>query len=199
MKSNKGITLAALVITIIVTLILATTATYIGYDAIQMSAEQRFLNMLKQVNEAVNLHSQDYENLELVKLNSEENHEGVFYQYKLETKEDYEKIGLSDIEDIIYVNFNTGQIYSKNGINGKHTLQDFEVEYYKPTQKAISQENNVTFEINLEPLEYSWKYIIDYEQIICNGNPENGNLFYCKYTEDGNNRWKRVPKTRGWL
>lgn len=199
MKSNKGITLAALVITIIVTLILATTATYIGYNAIQTSAEQRFLSVLKQVNEAVNLHSQDYENLKLVKLNPEENHEGVYYQYKLETKEDYEKIGLSDIEDIIYVNFDMGQIYSKNGINGKHTLKNFGVEYYKPTQEVISEENNVTFEINLEPLEYSWKYIIDNEQITCNGNPGNGNLLYSSYSEDGNYNWKRVPKTRGRL
>lgn len=194
MKSNKGITLSALVITIIVTLILATTATYIGYDAIQTSAEQRFLSVLKQVNEAVNLHSQDYESLELVILNPEENYEGVTYKYKLETKEDYEKIGLADIEDIIYVNFDTGQIYSKNGINGKHTLKDFGVEYYKPTKEIISEENNVTFEINLEPLEYSWKYIIDNEQITCNGNPENGNLLYSSYSEDGNYNWKRVPK-----
>ncbi len=194
MKSNKGITLSALVITIIVTLILATTATYVGYDAIQTSAEQRFLNMLKQVNEAVNLHSQDYEDLDLTILNPEETYGNVTYQYKLETKQDYQKIGLSDIDDIIYVNFNIGQIYSKNGINGKHTLQDFGVEYYKPTKEVNSQEDNVTFDIKLEPLKYSWKYIIDNEQITCNGNLENGNLFYCKYSEDGSHNWKRVPK-----
>lgn len=195
MNSNKGITLAALVITIIVILILATTSAYIGYDAIQTSAEQKFLSMLKQVNEAVSLHMQDYENLNLTKLEPEENYDNISYKYKLETKEDYEKIGLADTHDIIYVNFDTGQIYSKKGINEKHTLKDFGVEYYKPTQEITSDENNeISFEIKLNAQQYSWKYIINYETIKCRGNPENGNLLYSEYSEDGKYKWKRVPK-----
>lgn len=196
MKYNKGITLSALVITIIVTLILVTTATYVGYDAIQTSAEQRFLSVLKQVNEAVSLHMQDYNDLNLATLESEEIYDGISYQYKLETKEDYEKIGLADIKDTIYVNFDTGQIYSKNGINGKHTLKDFGVEYYKVIAQSTNEQSDISFEIKLVAQEYSWKYVVDYEQITCNGNPENGNLLYSKYSENENNLWKRVSKTQ---
>ena len=43
-SSNKGITLIVLVITIIVLLIISGTAIYVGYDTIQNTAEQRFLN-----------------------------------------------------------------------------------------------------------------------------------------------------------
>lgn len=195
MKSNKGITLAALVVTIIVTLILAGTATYVGYDAIQTSTEQRFLSQLKEVNEAINLHTEDYIDLGLVQLETEVTFNDNSYNYKLESKEDYDKIGLSNIEDTIYVNFDTGQIYSENGINGKHTLKDFGVEYYKPTQESITEQNNIFFDINLEPQQYSWKYIVNDSSIICDGNVQEGNLFYSEYIDGTNHYWKRVERT----
>ena len=69
--------------------VLQTVKERIKYSNFEPRFLIRFLSVLKQVNEAVNLHSQDYENLKLVKLNPEENHEGVYYQYKLETKEDF--------------------------------------------------------------------------------------------------------------
>lgn len=194
MKSNKGITLAALVITIIVILLLSGTAAYVGYDAIQTSSEQRFLSQLKEVNEAVNLHTEDYKDLGLVQLETDVTFNDNSYNYKLESKEDYEKIGLSNVEDTIYVNFDTGQIYSENGINGKHILKDFGVEYYKPTQENIAEQNDISFDINLEPQQYSWKYIVNDSSIICNGNVQDGNLFYSEYIDGTDHSWKRVER-----
>ena len=193
-SSNKGITLIVLVITIIVLLIISGTAIYVGYDTIQNTAEQRFLNQLKIVNEAVNSHVNDYKNLELTQLENAEQFEGISYSYKLETKEDYEKIGIYDVSDIIYVNFDIGQIYSKNGINGKHTLKDFGFEYYIPTQEENKIQETISFNIELQPQKYSWKYVINDNEINCNGNHADGNLLYAEYSEDGNFEWKRVER-----
>ena len=52
MKNQKGITLIALVITIIILLIIASVATYTGINAIQDSKNQSYMSeveMLKQV------------------------------------------------------------------------------------------------------------------------------------------------------
>ena len=191
MSSNKGITLVVLVITIILLLILSGTATYIGYNTIQNSAEQRFSNQLQEINEAVNMHSEDYEKLEL---NEEEHTEdGITYNYVLSTESDFNKIGLYNITDTVYANFKDGQVYSKEGINGKHTLKDFGIEYYKPTQEE-NISNDISFEVTLEPQEYSWKYVVRPENIKCNGNPLEGNLLYAEYKEDKNYEWKRVEK-----
>ena len=147
MSSNKGITLVVLVVTIILLLILSGTATYVGYDTIQKSAEQRFLNQLQEINEAVNMHSDDYENLNLTVEEHTENN--ITYNYVLSTESDFNKIGLYNITDTIYVNFKDGQVYSQNGINEKHTLKDFGIEYYKPTQEEKGVSNDISFNVTL--------------------------------------------------
>ena len=135
MSSNKGITLVVLVITIILLLILSGTAVYVGNNTMQNAAEQRFLNQLQEINEAVNMHSDDYENLNLTA--EEHTEDNITYNYVLSTETDFNKIGLYNITDTVYANFKDGQVYSKEGINGKHTLKDFGIEYYKPTSATI--------------------------------------------------------------
>lgn len=61
MSSNKGITLVVLVITIILLLILSGTAVYVGNNTMQNAKEDRFAKQLQEINEAVNMHSDDYE------------------------------------------------------------------------------------------------------------------------------------------
>ena len=192
MSSNKGITLVVLVITIILLLILSGTAVYVGNNTMQNAAEQRFLNQLQEINEAVNMHSDDYENLNLTA--EEHTEDNITYNYVLSTERDFNKIGLYNITDTVYANFNDGQVYSKEGINGKHTLKDFGIEYYKPTQEEKDISNDISFEVTLEPQEYSWKYVVRSENIKCNGNPLEGNLLYAEYKEDKNYEWKRVEK-----
>ena len=164
MSSNKGITLVVLVITIILLLILSGTAAYIGYNTMQNAAEQRFSNQLQEINEAVNMHSDDYENLES---NMQKNirKTDITYNYVLSTESDFNKIGLYNITDTVYANFKDGQVYSKEGINGKHTLKDFGIEYYKPTREEENISNDISFEVTLEPQEYSWKYVVRPENI----------------------------------
>ena len=192
MSSNKGITLVVLVITIILLLILSGTAVYVGNNTMQNAAEQRFLNQLQEINEAVNMHSDDYENLNLTA--EEHTEDNITYNYVLSTETDFNKIGLYNITDTVYANFKDGQVYSKEGINGKHTLKDFGIEYYKPTQEEENIINDISFEVTLEPQEYSWKYVVRPENIKCNGNPLEGNLLYAEYKEDKNYEWKRVEK-----
>ena len=85
---------------------------------------RKSLNQLQEINEAVNMHSDDYENLNLT---AEEHTEDTLYLC-LSTKTDFNKIGLYNITDTVYANFKDGQVYSKEGINGKHTLKDFGIE-----------------------------------------------------------------------
>ena len=192
MSSNKGITLVVLVITIILLLILSGTAVYVGNNTMQNAAEQRFSNQLQEINEAVNMHSDDYENLNLTA--EEHTEDNITYNYILSTESDFNKIGLYNITDTVYANFKDGQVYSKEGINGKHTLKDFGIEYYKPIKEEKDVSNDISFEVTLEPQEYSWKYVVRSENIKCNGNPLEGNLLYAEYKEDKNYEWKRVEK-----
>ena len=191
MSSNKGITLVVLVITIILLLILSGTAVYVGNNTMQNAKEDRFVKQLQEINEAVNMHSDDYENLNLIA--EEHTEDNITYNYVLSTESDFNKIGLYNITDTVYANFKDGQVYSKEGINGKHTLKDFGIEYYKPTQEEKIS-NDISFEVTLEPQEYSWKYVVRPENIKCNGNPLEGNLLYAEYKEDKNYEWKRVEK-----
>lgn len=192
MSSNKGITLVVLVITIILLLILSGTAVYVGNNTMQNAKEDRFSKQLQEINEAVNMHSDDYENLNLTA--EEHTEDNITYNYVLSTESDFNKIGLYNITDTVYANFKDGQVYSKEGINGKHTLKDFGIEYYKPTQEEKDLRNDISFEVTLEPQEYSWKYVVRSENIKCNGNPLEGNLLYAEYKEDKNYEWKRVEK-----
>lgn len=192
MSSNKGITLVVLVITIILLLILSGTAVYVGNNTMQNAKEDRFAKQLQEINEAVNMHSDDYENLNLTA--EEHTEDNITYNYVLSTESDFNKIGLYNITDTVYANFKDGQVYSKEGINGKHTLIDFGIEYYKPTQEEKDISNDISFEVTLEPQEYSWKYVVRSENIKCNGNPLEGNLLYAEYKEDKNYEWKRVEK-----
>ena len=192
MSSNKGITLVVLVITIILLLILSGTAVYVGNNTMQNAKEDRFAKQLQEINEAVNMHSDDYENLNLTA--EEHTEDNITYNYVLSTESDFNKIGLYNITDTVYANFKDGQVYSKEGINGKHTLKDFGIEYYKPTQEEKDISNDISFEVTLEPQEYSWKYVVRSENIKCNGNPLEGNLLYAEYKEDKNYEWKRVEK-----
>ena len=80
MSSNKGITLVVLVITIILLLILSGTAVYVGNNTMQNAKEDRFAKQLQEINEAVNMHSDDYENLNLT---AEEHTFVHFYLYNL--------------------------------------------------------------------------------------------------------------------
>ena len=193
MSSNKGITLVVLIITVILLLILSGTAVYVGKNTIKNAKEEKFINQLKEINEAVSMHSEDYQKLNLAQV--EYNQGDIAYNYIIADESDFNKLGLYNIKDIVYVNFEEGQVYSKSGFNGKHTLEDFGIEYYKPEQEEKNVSNKISFDIKLEPQEYSWKYVVYSENIKCNGNPLEGNLLYAEYKENQNYEWKRVNKT----
>ncbi len=169
MNTNKGITLVVLVITIIVLLILSTSAVYVGYDTIQKSAQQRYISQLKEVQEAVRMHKDDYTYLNLTPMESAQQIDGISYEYELKTEADFNEIGLANSIDAMYVNFETLQIYGVKGIDGKHTLKDFGIEDYVPTKEELPNESNLDLNITLEPKEYSWIYIIKNEDINYNG------------------------------
>ena len=187
--NNKGITLIALVITVVIVVILSGTAIYVGMDTIESSKEQKLLTQLQEVTEAVNLHSEDYEDLGLEPLEVIELFGDYQYDYLLKTAEDYEKIGLSNITEELYVNFEEGVVYSDNGINGKHTLEDFGIEYYKTEKEVVTNNNAVSFQI--QQLE-NWSLIVKDNSIICNGNISDGNLLYSEYINGRQHNWKRV-------
>lgn len=185
--NNRGITLISLVVMISIIIILSVTSVYVGIDAIQNSKEQTFLSQLKEINDAVNLHKYDYESLgyemlEIPELFDEQ------YDYYLSTAEDYEKIGLYNITIDVYVNFEKGLVYSDSGINGKHSLEDFGIEYYKPEQV---QETNNAVNFQIEQLE-DWNFIIKDINIECNGNVLDGDLLYSEYINGNKHNWKRV-------
>ena len=132
MQYNRGITLTSLVITIIIILILAGTATYSGIYTLQSAKKTSFVTELKAVQAKVNLYSQkeesQYNNLgqeinennvsqiqqqKIMQSTSKQNLDGFKYFYGT----DYEDIELSGIKQETLINFKTKEVISVKGIN----------------------------------------------------------------------------------
>ena len=133
-KNNKGITLTALIITIVLLTIIAGTAVYTGKDVLEDAKEEAFMQELQIIQNAVNnmiSKEETHEELQtaetiVVKDNHPIKNEDLS-KYKYLSKNDFETLGILGINQEVFVNFETSKVFSVKGYNGKYTLNDFNI------------------------------------------------------------------------
>ena len=140
-KDNKGITLIALVITILIMLILVSVTTYTGIDTYKHAQVSKFVTQMQllqtKVDDLVATNTNDeLNNLPLQAVTTQEQTEAIvnaFKQgeittadtskYKVFTKDDvFNILDIEDVQDDIMVNFETREIVSTVGIEYKDVV-----------------------------------------------------------------------------
>lgn len=201
MHSEKGITLISLVVIIIVLLILTGTATYTGINTINNVRRTEFVTELQTIQSKVNLYNEkgensykdlgqiltnqiDNEKKESI-LNSENINISDFNSFKYFDTKDYAQMGLSGIKKPTLIDFKNKRIISAQGIemNNKmyYTLEQLGESTYNVGYTDKNKEMP-SFEIQVEPLEYSWKINIVNQKF--SGDIASGKVKYKMKTEE---------------
>ena len=150
-KSENGITLATLAVTVMVLAILASTVVFISTSTIEYTRENKFIAELKIIKEIANIISKEIaigsmaynsagSNIDSVSseikplivvafaeegVNGEEQ-----VNYKYFSDLDLKKLGIYDIQQNVLINFSTLDVISVNGIkignNTYHTIESVE-------------------------------------------------------------------------
>ena len=165
LKNNKGITLTALIITVILLTIIAGTAVYTGTDVLEDAKEEAFVQELQMIQNAVNNEYSKIENGDLryvnygVDVNFDSFTDGTLTKgyKKITSTQLKEYFNLNGISQTVYINFLTKDVRSEKGINidgkQKYSLKQLE-EYNIITNDTNTIKNlyinttNTTNEIN---------------------------------------------------
>lgn len=192
-KNNKGITLTALIITVVLLIIIAGTAVYTGTDVLEEAKEEVVIQELKMIQNAVN---NEHSKMKLASLNDEDGDGAFDYIFNLTWKiggnlpdnlpieiqsiigegngyryfnsNDLNSIGIKGINQSVIINFTTRDVISVNGFNGKYKLSEF--------GESVNYNSNVIFEIDNVPIPNQFVYLT--------GNEDEG--FVIKNINDGN-------------
>ena len=151
MKSNRGITLIAVIVTVIIMLILASVGIYVGMDTVEHSRVVKFVSYMQIIQRRVDelASSNNYEergtlaseqsNAQTVLNSAKANGEiqnTVIGEYKYFDSETLSsQLGIDNIEDNIIINFKTREVVSLNGIEYKG--QVYYTQYLLPTGQQI--------------------------------------------------------------
>lgn len=173
-KDNRGITLIALAITILITLILVSVTTYTGLDTYKRSKVTKFVTQMQLLQTKVDdiaatATTEELNNMSLQSVTTEEQTNAIvnaFKQgeiitadtskYKVFTKDD--ALNILDVEDVqndIMVNFETREIVSTVGIEYDETT--YYTQYKLPGGQTII---NNTAEINRD-LSFELDLLVD--------------------------------------
>lgn len=148
LKNNKGISLASLVVTITILVLLVSTAVYNGLDTLNESRKTAFVQELQIIQGQVNIIYEqirngeiDYENyLEEYTITSDSDFEIIKNSSKfsnpnrkdfrlLSNRDDLLKIGVDGINSPFFINFKTAEVIAKNELSDKdktyRSLKDF--------------------------------------------------------------------------
>ena len=209
--NSKGVTLIALVITIIVLLILASVATYSGMDIIQLSKLTAFTTEMKIMQTQVNDLYDQWKNGEI---NKDEIGKDLSYStevqqqanrvlienlgledslvnltgYRYFDQETIRNLGIEDIEQEFFINIEERYVVSYMGLQYKgdmyYTLNQLPEGLYNVDYNP-QQAENPTFDVSYEKIgENKWRVTISniqYDGYI--------NKWYVKYQEDGADYW----------
>lgn len=131
-KNNKGITLATLIITVIVLMIIAGTAVYTGTDVLEDAKKEAFIQELQIVQNAVNnMRSKEetHDELQTAASVSIDNEHPIksedLNRYKYVSKDKLKELKILGVNQDVFIDFETGKVYSVKGYNDKYTLNDF--------------------------------------------------------------------------
>ena len=212
--NSKGVTLIALVITIIVLLILASVATYSGMDIIQSSKLTAFTTEMKIMQTQVNDLYDKWKNGEI---NKDEIGKDLSYStevqqqanrvlienlgledslvnltgYRYFDQETIRNLGIEDIEQEFFINIEERYVVSYIGLQYKgdmyYTLNQLPEGLYNVDYNP-QQAENPTFDVSYEKIgENKWRVTISniqYDGYI--------NKWYVKYQEDGADYWNTI-------
>ncbi len=168
-NSAKGITLIALVVTIIVILILASVGTYNGIEAVKTAQLNKFMSEMKIMQVQVNNIYDKYKNGEEIIANigklpsTSSKADNVFQEstsgivdrsgYRYFDTETIKQLGIEGVEGEFFVNIEKRSIISVDGFeyNGKtyYTMDQIPSSLYNVEYEEKSYDNP-TFEINCE-------------------------------------------------
>ncbi len=204
-KDNKGITLIALVITIIIMSVLVTVVTYSGIDTYKNAKVTNFVAQMKLIQSKVddlvqNKTKEEINNLGLNEVttseqinaintayNNQEILSNVISEYKVFTTNQLLDIfEIEDIESDIMVNFTTREVVSVNGIDNEG--KNFYTQYKLPNGQALIQDTNPTnrnLEFSLEAVTDGLNATIT----ISNIKIANGTL---SYKEQNDSYWQTI-------
>lgn len=167
-KDNRGITLVALIITIILMLILVSVTTYSGINSYKNAQVTKFVTQMQLLQAKVDdlVSSKTIEELNSMNLqtpttqeqqntiNSAANNEEVttnnVNEYKVFTKEDV--LNILDVEDVqndIMVNFTTREIVSLVGI--EYEGKTYYTQYKLPNGQAVINNESVSRDLSFTP------------------------------------------------
>lgn len=208
-ENNEGITLVALVITIVIILILASVATYSGVNTIKSSEFTRFSAELKIMQTQVNELYEKWKNNEKInekeilslgeeiqtssqvqqqanKIFTEEN-SGITDQtgYRYFSRQTIKDLKIEGVKQDFFINVQTRNIISYNGMEYK------EKKYYTPEQIGVynidyrENASKPTFNINIDMLAQN-EYKVTINNIKYDGYI---NKWKVKYQKENDNYW----------
>lgn len=208
-ENNEGITLVALVITIVIILILASVATYSGVNTIKSSEFTRFSAELKIMQTQVNELYEKWKNNEKInekeilslgeeiqtssqvqqqanKIFTEEN-SGITDQtgYRYFSRQTIKDLKIEGVKQDFFINVQTRNIISYNGMEYK------EKKYYTPEQIGVynidyrENASKPTFNINIDMLARN-EYKVTINNIKYDGYI---NKWKVKYQKENDNYW----------
>lgn len=213
MKKEKGITLIALVLTVMILSILVGIATYTGIDTIKSSKFTRFETELKMMQTKVNEWYEEYKNgdntyLTLgqeISANSdvEDQSNRVFTSnasgitdkegYRYFSIETLKTLGIEGIEKPYFINIEKRMVVRYEGFSyeGKmyYSLNDIEDGLYNVEYSG--NEGKPTFDVSYEKQE-DGKYLVKITNIKYQGNI---NKWYVKYQKEGDKTWITTEDT----
>lgn len=203
-KENKGITLVALIITVILMLILVSVTTYTGINSYKQSKVTRFVTEMQllqaKVDDLVKTNTVEELNQIGTEITTDEQKNSINYaynnqevttnditKYRCIAKEDI--LNVLDVEDAqndIMVNFETREIVSLDGI--EYNGETYYTQYKLPNGQTVITDSTATnrdlsFDIDLDIDG------INAEVIINNIKITNGTL---SFKEEKDNYWQQI-------
>lgn len=181
MRDNKGITLAALVVTIVVLIILASVTLYYANDGYEFSQKQAFLSELKIVQAQVNIAHEKialgntvYETygtpvnnlndatlIEKIRSGPLKGYETQIENYRYFTSTELEKIEARGIKQAVLINYETRDVASAEGIEVDGQMKYRESDFSDENQNIESQYISDGLVLNLSgydaPESDTWK------------------------------------------
>lgn len=208
LKNNKGITLVALIITVILMLILVSVATYSGINTYNNTEVTKFVaqmqliqtkidglveeNNIENIGEEITTDETKKNIIDLAYTNGEiqSNTDEYKNKFKYISRENLElQLDIADIEDDVLVNFETREVISISGV--EYGGKKYYTQYKLPNGQTLiyneSVERNLTF--NLEISVDGLNSTVSISNISIN----NGTLSFAETDSEGDNRnWKTI-------
>lgn len=208
LKNNKGITIVALIITVILMLILVSVATYSGINTYKNTEVTKFVaqmqliqtkvdelveeNNIENIGEEITTDETKKNIIDLAYTNGEiqSNTDEYKNKFKYISRENLElQLDIADIEDDVLVNFETREVISISGV--EYGGKKYYTQYKLPNGQTLiyneSVERNLTF--NLEISVDGLNSTVSISNISIN----NGTLSFAETDSEGDNRnWKTI-------